>query len=186
VREFHRLYEAGILPPDERAELVEGEIFELSPMNPEHATGMRKVRRALLAAFGEGFVVSDQLPLVLDSETEVYPDFSVCAGDLDDYADHHPTTASLVVEVSDTTARFDRGKKASLYATAGIEEYWIVDLARRRVEVRREPGGAAEGGAAECQITLLYAPGQTISPICSPDASIAVDELLPRAKEPNS
>lgn len=187
VREFHRLYEAGVLPPDERVELVRGEILTMSPMKPRHATGMRRIGRALLLAFGDGFVVSDQLPLELDGETEVYPDFSVCVGELDDYADRHPTSALLVIELSDSTIRFDRTQKATLYAAAGIPEYWIVDLKQRRVEVRRDPiASDVDVSAHDYRLTTIYLPGQSFSPLSNPAATIAVDALLPRAKEPNS
>lgn len=186
VAEFHRLFEAEILPSEARVELVRGEIFEMSPMKPRHATGMRKIARALQRVFGEGFVVSAQLPLELDAETELHPDFSICAGELDDYADHHPTSALLVIEVSDSTLRFDRTQKAALYAAAGIPEYWIVDLKHRRVEVRREPiASEAAGGAHDYRVTTIHLSGQSLTPLSNPEFTIAVDALLPRAKEPN-
>jgi len=187
VREFRRLFEAEILAQDARVELVRGEIFEMSPMNPRHATSMRKIGRALLRAFGEGFVVSDQLPLELGADTEVYPDFSVCAGDPDDFSDRHPNGALLVIEVSDSTIRFDRTQKAALYASAGILEYWIVDLKGRRVEVRRDPiTSEAEDGVHDYRVTTIYLPGQTFSPLSNAEVTIAVAALLPHTKEPNT
>lgn len=187
VTEFHHLRQAGVIRHDERLELIRGEIFNMSPMNACHATGMRKVRLALLRIFTDGFVVSDQLPLALSEESEPYPDFSVVRGDVDDFAERHPAAAELIVEVSDSTIRFDRTEKAALYAAAGIPEFWIVDLTRRRVEVRRDPIVAQDGNSVgEYRVTAIFMPGQSISPLSLPNRAVTVDDLLPRAKEHNS
>ena len=187
VREFHGLQETGLLRADLRFELIDGEIFEMSPMKPPHATGVRKVQRALEATFGEGYVVSNQLPLTIEDDSEPCPDLSVSEGSVDDFSEEHPATAVLVVEVSDSTLAFDRGRKSAMYAGAGIPEYWIVDLKRRCVEVRRDPVDLPSGGGASLPdygLVQLFRPGQSLSPLALPDQSIEVDALLPRLKEP--
>jgi Uma2 family endonuclease len=168
--------------PDERVELIQGEIFEMSPMNPRHANSMRRVARVLQCAFGEGFVLSNQLPLLVGDHSELLPDFTVCRGELDDFDDSHPTAWELVVEVADSSLRLDRGRKASLYAAANVPEVWIIDLVRGRVGVRCEPMVAADG-TWEYGINAIHLPGHTFSPLCQPDVSIAASDLLPRAKE---
>ena len=188
VREFHGLQDTGLLRADLRFELIEGEIFEISPMKPLHATGVRKVSRALEAAFGEGYVVSDQLPLAIDDDSEPCPDLYVSEGSIDDFSEEHPATAVLVVEVSDSTLAFDRSRKSVMYAGAKIPEYWIVDVKRRCVEVRRDPVELpSEVGPPipDYGLIQLFRPGQSISLLALPEQSIEVAALLPRPKEPS-
>lgn len=182
VSEFHRMAEAGVIGADERVELIEGEIFAMSPMNPRHANTMRRIHGVLQRVLGEGFVLSNQLPLIIGDHSELVPDFSVCRGHLDDFDEVHPQTFELVIEVGDSSLWLDRGRKASLYASIQVPEFWIVDLTRGRVEVKREPMLTTDG-SAEYAVTTIYLPGQTFSPLCQPGISIAVSDLLPRVKE---
>ncbi len=94
-------------------------------------------------------------------------------GETEDFAERHPTTAVLIVEVSDTTLRFDMGSKASLYAEAGIEEYWVLDVVNRQLVAFRNP---IDGDYAERR---EYEPGASLAPLSAPEAMIAVAELLP-------
>jgi Uma2 family endonuclease len=127
--ELERMEDAGIFHPDERIELIGGELFQKElPLKSPHATAIRLCEAALRNIFTEGYLVSVQLPLTLSERDEPIPDVAVVPGTIRDYEKHHPSTALLVVEVSETTLRFDRQVKASLYAWAGIPEYWIVNL----------------------------------------------------------
>ena len=110
----------------------------MSPQNFAHYAAIDKAAEVLRGVFGPGFWVRTQAPLELGQSSDPEPDVSVVAGRREDYSDH-PTTAVLVVEVSDTTLAFDRGDKANLYAAAGIADYWVIDVNGRRVEVYRDP-----------------------------------------------
>lgn len=178
--EYYRLGEVGLLAPDERVELIEGEIFQMAPQGPSHSTGARSAQEALRAAFGPGFDVRPQMPLALGLASDPEPDLAVVRGSFRDYRTAHPTMAVLVVEVSDTTLAFDRREKASLYARAGIPDYWIVNVLEQVVEVHRDPRPDPtmpfEYGYA--QITR-HGAGDTLTPLAAPEATIPVAELLP-------
>lgn len=178
--EYERLAEVGILRPDEHVELIEGEIVEMTLQHSRHATAIRLVEDALRAVFREGYDVRAQLPLALDAYSEPEPDVAVVPGRPRDYADAHPTSAVLVVEIADTTLAFDRETKASVYAKAGIPEYWIVNLTDRQLEIHREPGPIpALGGGFGYHVRQIAAPGEEVSPLSRPDARLAIAELLP-------
>ena len=163
-----------------RAVLIDGEILEMPGPNPPHATITSKVDYALRPYFSQGYVVRNQLPLVLGQSTDPEPDIAVVTGKLMDYFQVHPTTAELVIEVSDSTLIFDMTHKAGLYAAARLREYWIVDLVNNRLLVHRDPQADATQpfGAKYCSISPLTPPA-VISPLCQPQAAIPVAELLP-------
>jgi Uma2 family endonuclease len=165
---------------DERVQLIGGEVLVLSPQSSWHFLAMEKVSEALKEALGAGFWVRIQGPLECGPKNEPEPDVSVVAGEPDDYRDRHPSSALLVVEVSATTLSYDCGDKASLYAAAGIPEYWVLNLVDRRLEVFRDPvtNPSQTFGWAYSQ-TLVVAPGATIAPSAFPKAKVAVDDLLP-------
>lgn len=138
VGEYHRMLEAGILSADERIELLEGRIVAMPPCAPPHAHAIQVLTARLVRAAGDDLVVRVQLPLTLGSRSEPEPDLAVVrVADLQPGC--HPGAALLVVEVSDSSARIDRGPKAAIYAGANVPEYWIVDVARGRVEVLTDP-----------------------------------------------
>jgi Uma2 family endonuclease len=178
--EYYRMAEAGIIRHDERLELIDGQVLLKVTQNHPHATGVSLAAEAARAAFGPGHWIRSQLPLTLGPFSDPEPDASVVVGEPDDY-DDHPTTALLVVEVSDSTLAADRRLKASLYARAGLPDYWIVNLIDRQLEVLRDPGQLRDGEIGYRERTVL-APGQTISPLGKPDAEIAVESLFPKKR----
>ncbi len=130
-----------------------------------------RVRRRLL-----GFAAA---PLDLTLSSEPIPDVFVVPGKPRDYT-AHPTTALLIVEVSDSTLSHDRNRKGSLYAAALIQDYWIVNLVDRQLEVYRVPVPDAAGVFGfTCSQRTILAPGATVSPLALPQAQIAVTDLLP-------
>jgi Uma2 family endonuclease len=179
-QEYDQMVEAGIFPPGDRVELIDGEVLAVTPQGSAHATAVRLAEEALRAAFGAGFDVRVQMPLALDAASEPEPDVAVVRGSPRDYRDHHPATALLVVEVADTTLAHDRERKASLYARAGIAEYWIVNLLDRRLEVYRDPAPRPEArpdsGYREVR---SHAASERISPQASPRTAFQVADLLP-------
>ena len=174
--EFHRAAELGLFGPQERLELIEGEILERMGENPPHSHAVRLSRRVLERCFrDQGAFLSEQHPVVLTDMSEPEPDLAVIAGDLDEFASRHPEPAEvlLLMEVANSTLPFDRTRKARIYAESGIREYWILNLIDRYLEVHREP----QNGAYQ-SITIL-AEDATVSPLAAPTAAIAVRDMLP-------
>ncbi|MDQ7844214.1 MAG: Uma2 family endonuclease [Armatimonadota bacterium] len=171
--EYDRLIAVGALRPEARVQLIQGEIVEMTPQSAAHATALRRVQKVLDAVFSAGYDVRAQLPLALGELSEPEPDIAVVPGSLEDYRAHHPTTAALVVEVADTTLQFDRTRKQEIYAAARIPEYWIVDLVDAVLEVYRDPQGASYRTA------MRLTPGQQITPLAAPQASVDIDALFP-------
>lgn len=179
--EYQRAGELGLFGPQERLELIEGEVIrKATPQKSRHATGVQYASDALREAFGAGFVIRVQMPIGIGDDSEPEPDVAVVRGTASDYLAAHPTTAVLIVEVADTTLRFDRTTKARLYASAGIPEYWIVDLDERILEVRRNPA-PSPGAASLHEYSTLTRHGldDTISPLAAPLVEIPVRTLIP-------
>ena len=180
--EYYRMAELGWFR-GQRVELIEGEIVVLSPQNVGHFTTTDRATEVQRVAFGPGYWVRMQGPLDLGDPTEPEPDVSVVLGSRDDYTGH-PTTAVLIVEVSDSSLSYDRNRKASLYARAGIADYWIVNLVDAQVEVYRQPTAdpTAHHGFAYADETIVPATG-TLFPLAAPTVTIPAADLLPRSSE---
>jgi Uma2 family endonuclease len=171
--EYERLVAEGFFLPEERLELVDGLIFEMSPQSPPHAVAIRLARRALEHIFSEGFDVLVQMPLALDDDSEPEPDLAVVRGhDPRENLTSHPTAAVLVIEVADSSLLRDR-EKAALYARVGIQDYWIVNLKERCLEVSHDPQNRGYRSRS-----VLRA-GATVRPLARPEMSIAISDLLP-------
>ena len=179
--EYARMAEIGLLT-GRRVQLIDGEIIEMPAMKPPHAVALELVRDALLAIVDPGYRVRQHVPLALGRYSDPEPDAAVVAGEARDFVDGHPTTAVLVIEISDTTLALDQGRKRVIYATAGIPEYWVLDLNARVLHVYRtilpETG---EDGAPRATYAEHKELGeeQVIAPLAFPTARIAVRDLLP-------
>jgi Uma2 family endonuclease len=173
------MIEHGLLGEDDRVELIDGEILTVTPSGTRHAGTIRLVQNVLGTVFGHEHV-GVQLPFALDPVSEPEPDLAVVPGSPRDYLDAHPDTALLVVEIADTTLAFARRAKGSLYARAGIAEYWIVNVSDSVLEVYREPveDPSARYGFAYRDAQVLRA-GDVVTPLAAPDAEIPVADLLP-------
>lgn len=178
--EYERLGELGIFGPDEPIELIGGELIVSEPKGSPHETAVGLAEDALRAAFGSGWVVRVGSPIALDDESEPEPDVAVVPGQRRDYREAHPTRPVLVVEVAETSLALDRDHKGSLYARAGVVDYWIVDLVGRVLEVHRQPMpdpsarfgwryGSVEVVGLEAAVSLLAVP----------EGRIAVADLIP-------
>lgn len=180
-QEFERAGELGVFGPEERLELIDGEVVrKTAPQKSPHATGIHLVGDALRAAFAAGYGVRIQLPLALGPTREPEPDVAVVAGSPRDYKEEHPTSAVLVVEVADTTLAFDRKVKGSLYAQAGIADYWIVNLPDRVLEVHREPAAMPDQPFGHHYRSITrHTDSAVIGPLASPGTPIRVADLLP-------
>ncbi len=180
--EFELGGSSGLFGPEERLELIGGEVVsKVAPQHAPHATGVALVLQALQRAWPNAYA-RVQLPLALGLMHAPEPDVAVVSGSIRDYEREHPTTAVLVVEVSDSTLAFDRSVKAALYASAGIAEYWILNLPDRVLEVHREPAAMTDQpfGHHYRSITRLTEAEQ-ITPLGAMAHSLRVSDLLPQA-----
>ena len=164
----------------QRVELIAGEIVQMPALNPPHSCATKNTEKTLEAAFGPGFHARVQQPLTLPDDSEPEPDVAVVPGQSRDYLTAHPTTSPLVVEVSESTLRYDQDTKGSLYASAGLPEYWIVNLVDRQLEVYRKPipDTNEPHGFVYDDVTFL-GPADFVTPLALPQAKIAVADLLP-------
>jgi len=174
VDEYHRMAEAGILGEDDRVELLDGEIVQVSPIGARHAATVTRLEHLFHQLAGNRAIVRGQNPVRLDNYSEPEPDIALVAPRDDFYAADHPAPRDvlLIVEVADTSLRYDHHRKLPSYARAGIPEVWLVDLTLDRVERHREPRGDAY---ADQQI--LGHDG-TLTPLLLPDVVIRVDDLI--------
>jgi len=173
--EYYSLAEQGILRPDERTELIYGRIIKrMSPMGRPHSLAIVKTADALEAAFGSTAAIEDQMPIHLESGLEPQPDVVVLRGTSEDYPEvPRPADVLLLVEVSDSTVRYDRNTKSGMYAENGIAEYWIVNLRRRKLEVFGQP-------EADSYIDLRwYDETEAVAPLAAPNTAVRVADLLP-------
>jgi Uma2 family endonuclease len=142
--------------------------------------GVRMVEEALRGVFASGWDVRGQLPVALDDDSEPEPDVSVVPGSFRDYPRDHPARAVLIVEVAESSLRLDRGEKGSLYARAGVPEYWIVNLVDRVLEVYRDPAadlGAPYGWRYASVVTLRA--GDAVRPLAALHSPVPVVDLVP-------
>lgn len=179
--EYYRAGDLGLFGPEERLELIGGEVIKKPrPMTPAHAFGICVVGDAVRAILPSGYLISTQLPMSIGADSDPEPDVSVVAGSPRDFTENHPTMAALVVEVADSTRRFDRTVKSSLYASAGVPEYWILLLPDRALEIHRDPAPAADEPFGHHYTTIRrYTEPESVSPLLAPNASIRIADLLP-------
>ncbi len=175
VEDYYRLEEVGILPPDTRVELLNGQVLDMLPIGPFHS-GIGSRLHALFASLANGrWIVRSQYPIRLDDQSEPIPDLALVKPRADYYTERHPEPADilLLVEVADSSVNFDQGAKLAAYARAGISEYWIVNLKTKSVEVHRGPSPSGE-----YRQTSHHRAGDTIGPAAFADAQIAVADLF--------
>jgi Uma2 family endonuclease len=157
VEAYHRMGEVGILAPDERVELIEGEVVEMAPIGNRHSGMVGRLTRLLVHAVGDRALVFVQNPVRLSRTSEPQPDFAVLKPRADDYQSATPRADEvfLLVEIAETSLRYDRELKAPLYAVHGIPELWVIDVAERILWRYRDP---QPGGYAQAEQTA--APGR--------------------------
>ena len=178
--EYDRLIETGFFQPGDPVELVGGQLIVAEPQGSGHFAAIRAVEEALRAAFGVGWDVRGQGPVALDEESEPEPDVAVVPGSFRDYVAAHPSRPVLVVEVSESSLALDRHHKGSLYARAGLDDYWIVNLVDCVLEVYRNPGpDRAAAFGWRYQAVETFERGASVSPLALPGAHIRAGDLLP-------
>ncbi len=175
VDEYERMAELEIIGPDERVELIDGEIVAMSPSGDPHNSGIARVTRRLVQRFPEPYVIFVQLPMRIGDWSLPQPDAIVLRERADEYSQRRarPKDVVLLVEVAVSSLRYDRLKKGRLYAQAGVPEYWIVDVPERLVQVYTQP--QAEGfGRLE-----VARPGEVIPSPATRHAPVMAEDVLP-------
>lgn len=177
VSDYYRMAEAGILREDQRVELIDGAIIDMSPIGSRHAATVARINRLMVWSLGAQATVSPQNPLRLSDYSEPEPDIALLRPRQDEYAASHPGPMDVVllIEVADSSLRFDREVKLPLYARHGIPEVWLVDLEQDRVLVFREPGADGYREFAE------HGPGAILEPTQLAGLGVPVSEILPPA-----
>ena len=174
VDEYEQMIRAAILTADDRVELIEGEIIEMSPIGERHAACVKRLNRLFTRMLGDRAIVAVQDPIRLGGHSEPQPDLAILKPREDFYASGHPRPADilLVIEVADTSQETDRTTKLPLYARAGIAEAWLVDLEKGRVEIHRKPG---RKGYADARNATRK---DRVVPVAFPGIEIPVEQIL--------
>jgi len=174
VDEYHQMIETGILD-DDRVELLEGQIIEMSPQIPLHAATTQSASDYLRSLLAGRVTIRIQSPITLRPNSEPEPDIAVVRLDPGRYCDHHPTPNEifLVVEVANTSLAKDRRQKVRAYASANIPEYWILDVIQRQVYVFRKPGNETY------QEEIILNEEAIFSMVAFPEIELSVSELFP-------
>jgi Uma2 family endonuclease len=176
VEAYYRMAETGVLRPDARVELLDGEIIDMSPIGPPHGAVTRRLIRSFARLGRDRWLLDVEHPVHLDEYSEPQPDLMLLRPVPDDYSTRHPGPEDvlLLVEVAASSLAYDRGAKLPAYGRAGISEVWIANLEGETIEVYREPH--LTGYAS----TTLLRPGDKACPLAFPDAAVGVAELLKR------
>ncbi len=174
--EYYQMAAMGFFT-DKRVELIGGEVLEMPPQTNPHALTIMILNNYLIRHLGDEYLVRCQLPLTVTDYHEPEPDFAILRGRLEELKDH-PKTALMVIEVAYETLRRDR-KKAAIYAQAGVEEYWIIDLKAREITQHTDPRPASTETAAKYATVRAFTVNQTISSTVLPLPPRLVETLLP-------
>ena len=172
--DYHAMVAAGALKDDDRVELIEGEIVDMTPIGSRHAAAVDLLTRWLVMGCGTRAIVRVQGPVRVGAHSEPQPDLLVLVP-RDDFYQGKPPTADdvlLLIEVADSSLQYDQTVKLPLYARAGVREVWLVDLVRNEVQVHREPTPGGFG------FVERRGRGARVEPIAFPGLSLRVDELL--------
>jgi Uma2 family endonuclease len=174
VDRYHQMVAAGVLTKYDHVELIEGEILERAPIGTSHAATTALLNERLTFALQRAATISVGGPIVLGDFSEPEPDLMLLERREDFYRAKHPVAKDvlLLIEVSDSSLAFDQGIKRALYARLGVGEYWVVDLAGRRVFVYREPG---ESGYAHSHVCSH---SETLRPLAFPALQLSARELF--------
>jgi Uma2 family endonuclease len=178
--EYESMIEKAVFRPDERLELLGGDLVVREPQGGPHAHAAERTTKALLMAFEATWRIRTQLPIALDEDSEPEPDVSVVAGPLEGAPPELPSQAVLVVEIADSSLAEERQYKGSLYARARVPEYWIVNLIDRLLEVYCDPrpDASASYGWTYRSAQSLHAEDY-VSPLAAPTTRVQVADLLP-------
>ncbi|WP_310427917.1 Uma2 family endonuclease [Chamaesiphon sp. VAR_48_metabat_135_sub] len=175
VQDYYRMSELGILDPNERTELIDGQIIIMTAKGTPHVTTLQLLATNLQDQLGKSALIRTQDPIRLDNFSEPEPDLAIVKGTILDYNEHHPVPndIDLIIEVADSTLKQDCEVKDKLYARSSIAEYWVVDIKNRQVHIFRDP--TPTGYTSQLILTETH----SISPLAFPNLSLSIASILP-------
>jgi Uma2 family endonuclease len=171
---YHRMAEAGLFGDEARYELIDGEIYMMSPIGPSQSAIIRRLTQFFAKRLPDNIDCSIQLPFFAGDRSEPEPDVALLRHRDDDYRQEHPSPQDvlLIIEVSHSTLAFDLGPKLRAYATSGLSEYWVVDVQRQAIVVHRNPLGD------NYQTVEVASAGESVSPRAAPMCELGVSWLF--------
>jgi Uma2 family endonuclease len=178
--EYHRLAELGFFHEDDRVELIRGEIIQMAAKGTPHTTCCRNLLEELAGLVAGRAKLQCQDPITLPSNSEPEPDFTILRKRGDNYLSAHPTPLDilLVIEIADSTLKYDQETKLPLYAEAGISDYWIFNLVKNYLETYSEPYQDSQGNFGYT-VKRIVLPNQAIALSCFPDLSLDLSKVFP-------
>ncbi len=177
--EYYQMMESGIIREGERVELILGQIFSMAAKGTRHTVSTTRLLKIVLELTEERATIRCQDPITLPNNSEPEPDLVIARLRSDEYINSHPSPADiiLVIEVADSSIKFDRDIKAALYAAAGISEYWIVNLIDDRLEIYRQPSNSIYTSIQ------IVTPPRSISLPEFPEISLNIGDFFPAQKD---
>jgi Uma2 family endonuclease len=174
VEQYHQMNQAGILTEDDRVELINGEIIEMSPIGRRHAANVNRLNQLLSQLLGKKVIIGVQNPIILTNLSEPQPDITLLAPHSDFYESGHPQPKDifLLIEVADSSINYDREVKIPLYAESGISEVWLVDIEAQLIIVCRQP---TPHGYDDVQ---TFPRGDNLSIQAFPEINLTVNDVL--------
>jgi len=173
VDRYQKMVATGVLTKMDRVELIEGEIVDMAPIGAKHAALTARLNGLLVTALGPSAIVSPGGPVNLGMYSEPQPDLTLLKPRADFYSSKIPdvTDVLLVIEVSDSSLAYDQGAKLALYARYGVPEYWVVDVAAKKIVVYNGP-------AQQCYAQKIEIDSGVISPSALPSIKLPLDKLF--------
>jgi len=180
LAEYHRLAELGFFGEDDRVELIKGEIFQMAAKGKSHSTFNRRLIRELSKLLGSSATLQSQDPIVIFNHSEPEPDIAILRNRPDDYLSAHPTASDilLVIEIADSSLKYDQEVKLPLYAEAGIFDYWLFNLVDNYLECYSDPVQDSQGKFGY-RLKLIFLPNESVSLPCFPDLFIDLSKVFP-------
>lgn len=180
IAEYHRLGELGFFAPDDRFELIRGEIIIKAAKSTFHSVCNSLLLGELYLILRKRAIVRGQEPIILSADSEPEPDVVIARNRSDNYLSSHPEPADilLVIEVSDSTLKYDRRTKLSLYAESGISDYWIFNLVDIQLEMHSEPYQKQRGGF-DYRVKRVVLSNEVVVIPGFPDLSLDLSAVFP-------
>ncbi|MEA5550408.1 Uma2 family endonuclease [Anabaena cylindrica UHCC 0172] len=180
IAEYHRLVELGFFREDERVELIKGEIIQMAAKGKSHSTFNRRLIRELTQLIGNRATLQNQDPISIPPNSEPEPDLAILRNRADDYFIDHPTPSDilLLIEISNSTLKYDQEIKLPLYAEAGISDYWIFNLINNRLECYSEPYQDSQG-IFDYRRKLILLPNEFVKLPSFPDLVLDLSKVFP-------
>lgn len=180
IAEYHRLGELGFFAPDERVELIRGSLILKATKSTFHSVCNTLLLGELYPLLRKRAIVRGQEPIILSDDSEPEPDVVIARNRADRYVSSHPQQADilLVIEVSDSTLKYDRATKLSLYAETGISNYWIFNFVDNQLEMQSEPY-QKQNGSYSYQLQRVVLPNQTVVIPGFPELSLDLSSVFP-------